>query len=211
MHSTFVCLSGCPPTLLASLILPQPQLAFICKPQRRQCDQACNLQFQAVTPQGMQREMAGSKIKFNLNASSAERHTPHTHTHTHDCVHVRCVWVCVQFVGCLPCWFPIGNCWKIKVICIYLQNRAARATAATMPACLAVLHHSASSTPSLLLDTPRHDVVGVSSCVCVGMWKITRFIAYDCRYNLLICRTIFATSLPRLQFLVSTVCTCKKF
>lgn len=151
----------------------------------------------------MQREMAGSKIKFNLNASSAERHTPHTHTHTYDCEHVslyvwvcisQCVCVCVQFVGCLPCSFPIGNCWKIKVICIYLQNRAARATAATMPACLPPPY----STLSLLLDTPRHDVVGVSSCisVCVGMWKITRFIAYDCRYNLLICRTIFATSLP---------------
>lgn len=99
MHSTFVCLSGCPPTLLASISLSLPlplfQLAFICKPQRRQCDQACNLQFQAVTPQGMQREMAGSKIKFNLNASSAERHTPHTHTH--DCEYVSlCVWVCIS-------------------------------------------------------------------------------------------------------------------
>lgn len=131
--------------------------------------------------------------------------TRRTHTHTHDSVHVSlsvcvgvhfpvCVCVCVQFVGCLPCSFPIGNCWKIKVICIYLQNRAARATAATMPACLPPPY----STLSLQLDTPRHDVVGVSSCisVCVGMWKITRFIAYDCRYNLLICRTIFATSLP---------------
>lgn len=67
-----------------------------------------------------------------------------------------------------------------------------------LPPCLCSITLSQSSfTLFLLLDTPRHDVVGVSSCVCVGMWKITRFIAYDCRYNLLICRTIFTTSLPR--------------
>lgn len=122
-------------------------------------------------------------------------------TYTHTTIYMcRCVWVCVGV--CAVCWLPALLVPNRKLLenqsYLYLFAKSCSACNSSNNACLAVLHHSAPppSTPSLLLDTPRHDVVGVSSCVCVGMSKITRFIAYDCRYNLLICRTIFATSLP---------------
>lgn len=78
MHSTFVCLSGLTVPPLDSYSPTTALLnwgSFASLSVGWQCDQACNLQFQPETPQGMQRDVAGSKIKFNLNASSVERHT----------------------------------------------------------------------------------------------------------------------------------------
>lgn len=111
------------------------QLAFICKPQRWQCDQACNLQFQAATPQGMQREMAGSKIKFNLNASSALNVTRGTHTHTHT-QRDMCACVCSLLAALLgPNRKLLGKSKLFVFICKIVQ-RVQQQQQQCQPACL---------------------------------------------------------------------------
>lgn len=75
-------------------------------------------------------KVRGGQIKFNLNAS-VERHTLGDWNRDFDCDSP--VWGSgvVGDLGQQSPHPPKGR--KIKVICIYLQNRAARAGAATMP------------------------------------------------------------------------------